>query len=260
MYVVSAEVFFSTNALETRPGVPAALTHVDPASQGNQHMYEEVLAWDSLDRSPIHLRSKIGDLSVTCGVVEIRIGRLRLNCCSSVPALAVFLAYASNSEYDNEELEAFYMELEKFYKEDHTHYKVIVGDFNAEIGPRGHRKNFTSEPAVWRGPKLRLRPFPRQYITVLRELYSGFTTTISPFYNDVVIDVKRGVRQRDTISQKLFSAIFKNVMRELECEDMRVQIDGQQLHFASLTTVLITPSICHLERTSIMSVETLDCS
>ncbi|VDO40645.1 unnamed protein product, partial [Heligmosomoides polygyrus] len=26
--------------------------------------------------------------------------------------------------------------MEKFYKEDHTFYKVIVGDFNAKIGPR----------------------------------------------------------------------------------------------------------------------------
>ncbi|VDO22360.1 unnamed protein product [Heligmosomoides polygyrus] len=41
---------------------------------------------------------------------------------------------------------------------------------------------------------------------ILRELYSGFTTKISPFYNDFIIDVKRGVRQGDTISPKLFSA------------------------------------------------------
>ncbi|VDO69723.1 unnamed protein product [Heligmosomoides polygyrus] len=31
---------------------------------------------------------------------------------------------------------AFYVELEKFYKEDHTFYKVIVHDFNAKTGPR----------------------------------------------------------------------------------------------------------------------------
>ncbi|VDP08754.1 unnamed protein product [Heligmosomoides polygyrus] len=30
----------------------------------------------------------------------------------------------------------FYVKLEKFYKEDQTFYKVIVGDFNAKIGPR----------------------------------------------------------------------------------------------------------------------------
>ena len=28
------------------------------------------------------------------------------------------------------------MELEKIYREDHTSFKVIVGDFNAKIGPR----------------------------------------------------------------------------------------------------------------------------
>ncbi|VDO74857.1 unnamed protein product [Heligmosomoides polygyrus] len=40
------------------------------------------------------------------------------------------------SDYDDEEVETFYVKLEKFYKEDHTFYKVIVGDFNAKIGPR----------------------------------------------------------------------------------------------------------------------------
>ncbi|VDP52225.1 unnamed protein product [Heligmosomoides polygyrus] len=65
-----------------------------------------------------------------------RIGRLRLKRCGSVPALTVFVAYAPTSDYDDEEVEAFYVELEKFYKKDHTFYKVIVGDFNAKIGPR----------------------------------------------------------------------------------------------------------------------------
>ncbi|VDO93844.1 unnamed protein product [Heligmosomoides polygyrus] len=46
------------------------------------------------------------------------------------------------------------------------------------------------------------------------ELYSGFTTKISPFYNDVFIDVKRGVRQGDKIFPKLFSFTLENVMRE----------------------------------------------
>ncbi|VDP11815.1 unnamed protein product [Heligmosomoides polygyrus] len=37
---------------------------------------------------------------------------------------------------DEEDVEAFYVELEKCYKEDHTFYKVIVGDFNANTGSR----------------------------------------------------------------------------------------------------------------------------
>ncbi|VDL75120.1 unnamed protein product [Nippostrongylus brasiliensis] len=65
-----------------------------------------------------------------------QIGRLRQMRRSSMPALTVFVVYAPTSVYDGEEVEAFYMELEKLYKEDHTFYKVIVGDFNAKIGPR----------------------------------------------------------------------------------------------------------------------------
>ena len=51
-----------------------------------------------------------------------------------------------------------------------------------------------------------------QYIKILHELYYGFTTRISPFYKEVIIDVKRGVRQGDTISLKLFSVTLENIM------------------------------------------------
>uniref|UniRef100_A0A0K0DQ59 Endonuclease/exonuclease/phosphatase domain-containing protein n=1 Tax=Angiostrongylus cantonensis TaxID=6313 RepID=A0A0K0DQ59_ANGCA len=47
-----------------------------------------------------------------------RIGHLRLKRCGSTPALTIFVFYAPTSNYD-EELEAFYMDLERFYKEDH---------------------------------------------------------------------------------------------------------------------------------------------
>uniref|UniRef100_A0A0K0DR34 Endo/exonuclease/phosphatase domain-containing protein n=1 Tax=Angiostrongylus cantonensis TaxID=6313 RepID=A0A0K0DR34_ANGCA len=65
-----------------------------------------------------------------------RIGRLRLKRCGSIPVLTIFVVYASTSNYDEGEVEAFYMDLEKFYREDHTFFKVIIGDFNAKIGPR----------------------------------------------------------------------------------------------------------------------------
>ncbi|KAE9414744.1 hypothetical protein Angca_006938, partial [Angiostrongylus cantonensis] len=57
---------------------------------------------------------------------------------------------------------------------------------------------------------------PTQYIKILRELYNNFTAKISPFYNDINVNVKRGVRQGDTISPKLFTATLQNVMRTLE--------------------------------------------
>ncbi|ETN69189.1 hypothetical protein NECAME_15464 [Necator americanus] len=55
--------------------------------------------------------------------------------CGPTPALTIFVAYAPTSSYE-EGVEAFYVDLEKFYREDHAFYKVIIGDFNAKVGPR----------------------------------------------------------------------------------------------------------------------------
>ena len=91
---------------------------------------------------------------------------------------------------------------------------------------------------------------PTPYVSVLRELYSSFTTRISPFYKDIIIDVKRGVRQGDTISPKLFSASLENVMRRLNWEGMGVKVDGRQLNHLRFADdiVLTTPSISEAER------------
>ncbi|WKY00676.1 hypothetical protein Q1695_015031 [Nippostrongylus brasiliensis] len=89
-----------------------------------------------------------------------------------------------------------------------------------------------------------------QYVKILYELYKRFTTVITPFYNNVRINVKRGVRQGDTTSPKLFNASLENIMRTLEWHDMGVKIDGRQLHHLRFADdiVLITPSITHAER------------
>ncbi|KAE9419506.1 hypothetical protein Angca_009849, partial [Angiostrongylus cantonensis] len=91
---------------------------------------------------------------------------------------------------------------------------------------------------------------PTQHIKILRELYKNFATKISPFYNDINVDVKRGVRQGDTISPRLFTATLQNVMRTLEWDNMEVKIDGRQLHHLRFAddTVLITPDTTQAER------------
>ncbi|KIH64253.1 hypothetical protein ANCDUO_05436 [Ancylostoma duodenale] len=63
-----------------------------------------------------------------------RIGRLRLRRCGSMPAATIFVAYAPTSGYDKEEIEAFYMDLEKSYREDHTFYKedAVVDNIDEE--------------------------------------------------------------------------------------------------------------------------------
>uniref|UniRef100_A0A0K0D6B2 Craniofacial development protein 2-like n=1 Tax=Angiostrongylus cantonensis TaxID=6313 RepID=A0A0K0D6B2_ANGCA len=68
--------------------------------------------------------------------IHARIGRLQLKRCGSTPALTIFVVYAPTSNYDEEKVEAFYMDLEVFYREDHAFFKGIIGDFNAKIGPR----------------------------------------------------------------------------------------------------------------------------
>uniref|UniRef100_A0A0K0DRJ6 Reverse transcriptase domain-containing protein n=1 Tax=Angiostrongylus cantonensis TaxID=6313 RepID=A0A0K0DRJ6_ANGCA len=90
---------------------------------------------------------------------------------------------------------------------------------------------------------------PAQYIKILHELYKISTTKISPFYHDINVDVKRGIRQGHTISQKLFTTTFQNVMRKLEWDNMGVKIDGGQINHLRFADdiVLITSDISQAE-------------
>ncbi|KIH62396.1 hypothetical protein ANCDUO_07321 [Ancylostoma duodenale] len=62
------------------------------------------------------------NLPMNIDQLTTRIGRLRLRRCGSIPALTIFVAYAPISSCD--EIEAFYMDLEKFYREEHTFYNT----------------------------------------------------------------------------------------------------------------------------------------
>ncbi|KAK6729480.1 hypothetical protein RB195_006494 [Necator americanus] len=100
-----------------------------------------------------------------------------------------------------------------------------------------------------------------QYIKVLRELHSNFTTGISPFYKNIIIDVKREVRQGDVISPKIFTTTLENAMRKLEWDDMGVKVDGRKLHHlrSADDIVLIKPSISQAERMVTEFDETCRC-
>ncbi|ETN69190.1 hypothetical protein NECAME_15465 [Necator americanus] len=63
--------------------------------------------------------------------------------CGPTPALTIFVAYAPTSSYE-EGVEAFYVDLEKFYREDHAFYKIIIGDFNAKVGRKKKNPGGTS--------------------------------------------------------------------------------------------------------------------
>ncbi|VDL86422.1 unnamed protein product [Nippostrongylus brasiliensis] len=68
-----------------------------------------------------------------------------------MPTLMVFEVYAATSDYDYEEAEAFYMELEKLYKKDNAFYKVMVRISSQRPGLEGRRKSFISASMVWSG-------------------------------------------------------------------------------------------------------------
>ncbi|VDM58203.1 unnamed protein product [Angiostrongylus costaricensis] len=77
-----------------------------------------------------------------------RIGRLRLKRCGSILASRILVVYASTSSYEDEEAKAFYMDLEKFYGEDHAFCAVLITieDFNSKIGHKKRLGNVTLEP------------------------------------------------------------------------------------------------------------------
>ncbi|EYC43821.1 hypothetical protein Y032_0480g2243 [Ancylostoma ceylanicum] len=91
---------------------------------------------------------------------------------------------------------------------------------------------------------------PIQYIRIFRVLYNNFSTRISPFYDNITIDVRRGVRQGDTVSPKLFTTTLEDVMRRLEWVNMGVRVDGRLPHHLRFADdiVLITPRISQAER------------
>ncbi|KAK6748203.1 hypothetical protein RB195_001057 [Necator americanus] len=62
-------------------------------------------------------------------------GRMQMRRSGPTPALTIFVAYAPTSSCE-EEVEAFYVDLENFYREDHAFYNVIIRDSNAKAGPR----------------------------------------------------------------------------------------------------------------------------
>ncbi|KAK6755407.1 hypothetical protein RB195_014024 [Necator americanus] len=65
--------------------------------------------------------------------LTFRNGCLRMRRYGPTPALTIFVAYAPTSCYKEKKVEAFYVDLEKLYREDHTFYKVILGDFNGKM-------------------------------------------------------------------------------------------------------------------------------
>ncbi|ETN81352.1 hypothetical protein NECAME_17911 [Necator americanus] len=70
-----------------------------------------------------------------------RIGRLRMRRCGPTPALTIFIAYATTSSYKEEEVEAFYMDLDK----------SLLVILTLKLPREERLRNFTSGPTAYNG-------------------------------------------------------------------------------------------------------------
>ncbi|KHJ80417.1 hypothetical protein OESDEN_19908 [Oesophagostomum dentatum] len=66
------------------------------------------------------------------------------------------------------------------------------------------------------------------YVKIIQDCYKEATTTIKLFERDIVIPVKRGVRQGDTIFPKLFTTTLQYAMNDLNWEQYGIWIDGKK--------------------------------
>ena len=67
------------------------------------------------------------------------------------------------------------------------------------------------------------------YIEILKDIYTDSLVTVHLHKESEKIRIKRGVRQGDTISPKLFTAILESIFRRLNWENTGVKIDGEFL-------------------------------
>ena len=67
------------------------------------------------------------------------------------------------------------------------------------------------------------------YIEILKDIYTDSSVTVHMHKESEKIRIKRGVRQGDTISPKLFTATLESIFRRLNWEKKGVKVDGEFL-------------------------------
>ena len=68
------------------------------------------------------------------------------------------------------------------------------------------------------------------YITLLRDLYNGATSTLKLHRDSDTIKLQRGVRQGDNHSPKLFTACLQDaIINKINWEDKGINMDGEHL-------------------------------
>ena len=77
------------------------------------------------------------------------------------------------------------------------------------------------------------------YIEIMKNIYPDSSVTVHLHKEIEKIRIKRGVRQGDTISTKLFTATLESIFRRLNWENKGLEIDGE---FSPISALLMTYS------------------
>ena len=100
---------------------------------------------------------------------------------------------------------------------------ICVGyiDFEKAFDSVEHKDLFTS---------LRKAGIIEAYVEILEDIYTNATARIH-IENDVskVINIRRGVRQGDTLSPKIFTNALEGVFKKLTRQERGINIDGEYL-------------------------------
>lgn len=119
---------------------------------------------------------------------------------------------------------------------DHIHtVKQIMEKYNEYNKPLymaliDYSKAFDSisHTAIWES--LRNQGIPTVYINTIKNIYSNSKARVQLETLGETFQVKRGVRQGDPMSPKLFSAVLENIFRKLIWDQHGLNIDGQKLN------------------------------
>ena len=68
------------------------------------------------------------------------------------------------------------------------------------------------------------------YIHLLKNIYTNCTSTIALNGNKTQFEIRKGVRQGDTISPKLFTSCLEEIFHGINWSGKGVNIDGEHLH------------------------------
>jgi hypothetical protein len=119
--------------------------------------------------------------------------------------------------------------IEKFH-EYNKHYYIAFVDYNKAFDSLKHSE-------IWKS--LNEQGVPHKYIRIIMQLYKHNTAKIKLERIGEEFEIKKGVRQGDPLSPKIFTAVLETVFRRLNWEEHGLNINGTKLNHLRFADDLI---------------------